>query len=88
MISGQPQGWEATFEEESTKKHREDNIISFSDDDIRRIQTFHNDAIIVSVMIANYDVKRILVNNRSSIDLLFYPIFFQIRLSTINRLAD
>ena len=33
-------------------------------------------------MIVNYDVKKILVDNRNSIDVLFYSTFFRMRLST------
>ena len=51
---------EATSKEESAKKQQlDDNVISFSEDDVQRIQTPHDDAVIISVRIANYDVKRI-----------------------------
>lgn len=36
--------------------------------------------VIVSMTVANYDVKQILVNNRSSIDILFYGTFQKIKL--------
>ena len=52
------------------------------EEDVRRIQTPHDDAVVVSTTIANYGVKRILVDNRSSIDILFYSIFFRMRLPT------
>ena len=35
----------------------------------------HNDAIIVSLNIANFDVCHILVDNESSVDVLFYNTF-------------
>lgn len=35
----------------------------------------------MSMIITNYDVKRVLVDNRSSIDILFYDTFPQINLS-------
>lgn len=36
-----------------------ENIIIFSNNDVRRIQILHNDAVVVSMMVvANYDVKR------------------------------
>ena len=53
------------------------HLISFSDEDLRRVQTLHDDAAVVSMTIANYDVKRILVNNESSADFLFYGAFFR-----------
>ena len=67
------------------KKQRLDNVISFLKDDVRRIQTFHDDAVVVLTMIANYDVKKKLVDNESSTDVFFYSTFFRMRLST-NRL--
>ena len=42
----------------SPKYQHLDNIISFSDDDIKKVQTPHNDAIIVSMIIVKYDVKK------------------------------
>ena len=51
-------------------------------DDARKIQTFHDDAVVVLMTMVNYDVKKILVDNKSSTDVLFYSIFFQIRLPT------
>ena len=87
MISGRSKDWGATSKEESAKKQRHDNVISFSKDDVRRIQTLHDDAVVVSVMIKNYDVKKILVDNESSTDILFYSIFSQMRLPA-DRLID
>ena len=49
-------------------------------DDVQRIQTFHDDTVVVSMTIANYDVKKILVDNGSSTDVLFYLVFFRMRL--------
>ena len=52
------------------------------DDDVKIIQTPHDDDVIVSAMIANYDVKRILVDNGSSTNILFYSAFFRMLMST------
>ena len=54
----------------------------FLKDDVRKIQTLHDDAVVVSTMIANYDVKKNLIYNESSTDVLFYLIFFWIQLPT------
>ena len=81
MISGWSRDWGATFEEELTKKYHEDNVISFLDDDIWKIQNLHNDVVVVSTMIANYDVKKILIDNESSTNILFYSTFSQMQLS-------
>ena len=53
---------------------------------ISNIQTPHNNVIIISMTIANYDVKIILVDNGSSADILFYDTFQRMKLST-NRLT-
>ena len=66
----------------STKKLHRDDVITFTDEDAWRIQTLHDDAVVVSTTIANYDVKKILVDNGSSTNILFYSTFFRMRLST------
>ena len=75
MIFGRQKNWGTTFEEESTKKWWLNNVIIFSEDDVRRIQTLYDNAVVVSTTIVNYDVKKILVDNESSMDVLFYSIF-------------
>ena len=67
--------WPKNWEEESVKKRWFDNVIIFLEDDVRRIQTLHDDAVVVSTMIVNYDVKKILVDNENSTDILFYLTF-------------
>ena len=57
-------------------------MITFTEEDVRGIQTPHDDAFVVSATIANYDVKRIFVDNGSSTNILFYSTFFRMRLST------
>ena len=56
--------------------------IIFSEEDLWGIQTPHNDAIVVSMTKANCDVKWCFVDNENSTDVLFYDIFFGMRLST------
>ena len=43
------------------------------------ISSFVHHDIVVSMMITNYDVKKFFVDNESSINVLFYSIFFQMR---------
>ena len=66
---------------EPTKKLCQDNVIIFTDEDARRIQTLHDDAVVVSTIIANYYVRRIFVDNGSSTNILCYSTFFRMRLS-------
>ena len=58
-----------------------DDAITFSENDLQGVQTSHDDAVVVSSTIAKYDVKRILVDNGSSTNILFYAIFFRMDLS-------
>ena len=76
MISGRS-NLGVTYEEESAKRWWLNNIITFSEEDIRKIQTPHDDVIVVLATIANYDVKKIFVDNGSSTDILFYSTFFR-----------
>ena len=62
------------------KKQRSDGVISFFNVNAEGVQTPHDDAIVVSMTIANYDVKRILVDNGSSVDILFYDAFSKMNL--------
>ena len=64
------------------KRPRPGDAITFTDEDVQGIQTPHDDAVVVSATIANYDVKRIFVDNGSSMNVLFYSTFSRMRLST------
>ncbi|XP_030970001.1 uncharacterized protein LOC115990293 [Quercus lobata] len=54
--------------------------ITFTDEDAERIHHPHDDALIITLMIADYTTRRMLVDNGSSADILYYPAFQQIRL--------
>ena len=54
---------------------RESPIIEFSEDDARRLYHPHDDALVVSLRVGDYNVHRMLVNNSSSTDILYYPAF-------------
>ena len=54
---------------------RESPIIGFSEEDARRLHHPHDDALVVSVRVEDYNVHRMLVNNGSSTDILYYPAF-------------
>ena len=58
-----------------------DDVITFSENDMQGVQTLHDDAVVVSSTIAKYDVKRILVDNGSSVNVLFYAVFSHMDLS-------
>ena len=50
------------------------NII-FTTYDMREVCFPHDDPIVIFLTIANFDVKIILVDNKSSIDIVFYDAF-------------
>ena len=50
---------------------RESPVIGFSEEDARRLHHPHDDALIVSVRVGDYNVHRMLVDNGSSADILY-----------------
>lgn len=68
-------------EEDFLKRYQNNNVFSFFDDDLVGVQNAYNDAIIISVTIGNYDVWRILIDNESSVDVLFYDTLIQMNIS-------
>ena len=57
---------------------RESPIIGFSEENARRLHHPHDDALVVSIRIEDYNMHRVLVDNGSSADILYYPTFQQI----------
>ena len=57
-----------------------EQAITFTDEDALRIHHPHNDAIIITLLIADYSIRRVLVDNGSSTDILYYPAFQQMNL--------
>lgn len=55
-------------------------LLFFSDNNVRRIQTSDDDPDIISIVIANYDAKRILIDNESFVKVLFYDTFVKMNL--------
>ena len=54
--------------------------ITFTDEDAERIHHPHDDAIVITLLIADYTTRRVLVDNGSSADILYYPAFQQMRI--------
>ena len=55
-------------------------IIKFSEDDARRLHHPHEDTLVDSLQIGDYNIHRVLVDNGSSTDILYYPAFQQMRI--------
>ena len=56
---------------------RESPIIGFSEEDARRLHHPHDDALVVNIRIEDYNMYRVLVDNGSSANILYYPAFQQ-----------
>ena len=69
------------WQTDETNSSSSNDVISFFDADITRVLTPHNDVVIISMTIANYNVKKILIDNKNSIDVLFYNAFERMKLS-------
>ena len=58
----------------------DEQAITFTDEDAERIHHPHDDAIVITMLIADYTTRRVLVDNESLADILYYPAFQQMRL--------
>ena len=59
---------------------REGPIIGFSEEDAQRLHHPHNDALVISIWVRDYNMYRVLVDNGSSTNILYYPAFQQMRI--------
>ena len=50
-------------------------IIGFSEQDARYLHHPHDDALVVSIRVRDYNTYRVLVDNGSFVDILYYPAF-------------
>ena len=58
----------------------DEQAITFTDKDASRIHHPHDDAIVITLLVADYSTRRVLVDNGSSADILYYPAFQQMNL--------
>ena len=65
---------EPSGDEEVAKKWTGE-LITLIEKNAQGTQFPHNDVVVVNLNIANYDVRRILIDNGSSTDILFYDAF-------------
>ncbi|XP_065626753.1 uncharacterized protein LOC136066400 [Quercus suber] len=57
----------------SNTTRMESPIIGFTEEDARRLHHPHDDALVVSIRVGDYNVHRVLIDNGSSADILYYP---------------
>nr|XP_023900523.1 uncharacterized protein LOC112012362 [Quercus suber] len=60
---------------------RESPVIEFSEEDARRLYHPHDDALVVSLQVGVYNLHRVLVDNGSSADILYYPACQQMKIN-------
>ena len=59
-----------------SKMARIDNpVIGFIEEDARRLHHPHDNALIVSIRVEDYNTHQVLVDNGSSTNILYYPAF-------------
>ena len=58
----------------------DEQVITFTDEETERIHHPYDDAIVITLLIANYTTRRVLMDNGSLMDILYYPYFQQMRL--------
>ncbi len=57
-----------------------DQIITFSEDDARGIHQPHDNALVVTMTIASFITRRVLIDNRSSADIIYLPTYQQLKI--------
>ena len=50
-------------------------VIGFTDEDVWHLHHPHDDALVVSICVRDYNTHRVLVGNGSSADILYYLAF-------------
>ena len=55
----------------------DEQAITVTNEDAERVHHPHDDAIVITLLIADYTTKRVLVDNGSSASILYYPTFQQ-----------
>ena len=58
----------------------EEQVVTFTDEDVARIHHPYDDAIVITLLITDYTTRKVLVDNGSSADILYYPAFQQMKL--------
>ncbi|XP_028117574.1 uncharacterized protein LOC114315186 [Camellia sinensis] len=67
--------------EVAAKRVRSSTKISFSNEDLTWVHYPYNDALLVTLQIGKFDVKRILINKGNSAEIIYYGLFKTLGLS-------
>ena len=60
--------------------HLNDQVISFSEKDARRTHQPHDNALVITMNIAGFTTRRVMIDNSSSADILYLPAYQQMKL--------
>lgn len=63
-----------------TKKAKTGEPIVFSDDDLKEINTPYDDVIVITVIIENFEVHKMMIKSGSATNVLFFNTFFRMKL--------
>ena len=55
-------------------------MVTFSEDDARGIHQPHDDALVITMTIAGFITKRVLIDNGSSADIIYLPAYQQMKI--------
>ncbi|XP_008795595.2 uncharacterized protein LOC103711289 [Phoenix dactylifera] len=75
IIGGGTSAEEPAEEGVPSKRPHTSEVISFSNENLEGVKTPHDDAVVISVIVNKFDVKRILVDNGSSANILYYHVY-------------
>ncbi|XP_043721046.1 uncharacterized protein LOC122668568 [Telopea speciosissima] len=67
--------------EATSKKRKAEHQITFSDEDLADIQLPHDDVLVVKMIVPNWSVARILVDNESLVNVLYFDAFLKMQLT-------
>ena len=59
----------------------DDQVISFSEEDARGTHQPHDDTLVVTINIAGFTTRRVMIDNESSADILYLPAYQQMKLN-------
>jgi hypothetical protein len=65
----------------SVSRGEMEQVISFSDSDLRDVQLPHNDPLVVTLRIGNYDVQRVLIDQGSFAEVMYQDLYEKLGLS-------
>jgi hypothetical protein len=61
----------------------DDQVVTFSEDNARGIHQPHDDPLIVTMTIAGFITRRVLIDNGSSVDIIYLPTYQQMKIDKV-----